>query len=398
MNLRKKRFRTSALVLLFCLTAFGFASDIKIFLPDDSARELTVVESIPEKAPVGGREFASKQIKINATEKELNGFAILVDKKRGWVAVRKISDFKAGEWNVADAEWMQLSVIVEANQGGLPLRDGIATLVSGGKEKRSRIVEGKAELFFIPFGSATVVVEYTVSGQSGKTTPQQFLLSKDKPNPVVAITVPGVAAFTPEQNKDAVKKNFSLANGLIWLIALVAGIAILFFILKMLRNNEDLVTDRLRKMGVAVPEPLSDDSQNDDSIPSIISQEASPSLVPEGHCEFCGQPLAPGGVCACAMPAKPAGTQTAKMLIGSGVSFPLTEGTHIIGREAEWIVSEPTISRKHAQIEVVGTSILISDLGSSNGTFVNGKQLTNEVSLSVGDTIQLGKFVLRVDS
>lgn len=59
---------------------------------------------------------------------------------------------------------------------------------------------------------------------------------------------------------------------------------------------------------------------------------------------------------------------------------------------------EKGVSRRHAKITRRGNEVLIEDLGSVNGTFVNGKRLTPYLPhpLHNGDELQLGKLVLRV--
>lgn len=59
---------------------------------------------------------------------------------------------------------------------------------------------------------------------------------------------------------------------------------------------------------------------------------------------------------------------------------------------------EKGISRRHAKITRQGQEIFIEDLGSVNGTFLNGKRLTPYLQhpLTSGDEIQMGKLVFRV--
>jgi pSer/pThr/pTyr-binding forkhead associated (FHA) protein len=77
--------------------------------------------------------------------------------------------------------------------------------------------------------------------------------------------------------------------------------------------------------------------------------------------------------------------------------FPLTV-LNGIGRSEEnrICVSNPGISRKHAVITAVAGGFMIKDLGSQNGTFVNGQRVT-EKRLAEGDTVDVGsmKFVFR---
>jgi len=69
-------------------------------------------------------------------------------------------------------------------------------------------------------------------------------------------------------------------------------------------------------------------------------------------------------------------------------SIALDEGENIIGREA---LGTPDVSRHHARIDVDGPRIAIEDLGSKNGTFVNGKRIRERVTLKEGDEIMFGR-------
>jgi hypothetical protein len=57
---------------------------------------------------------------------------------------------------------------------------------------------------------------------------------------------------------------------------------------------------------------------------------------------------------------------------------------------------DPKVSRQHADIEIQGTTCRITDLNSSNGTFVNGRRITEPHELKHGDAIKIGDtyFVL----
>ncbi|HSC31969.1 MAG TPA: adenylate/guanylate cyclase domain-containing protein [Gemmatimonadaceae bacterium] len=81
-------------------------------------------------------------------------------------------------------------------------------------------------------------------------------------------------------------------------------------------------------------------------------------------------------------------------------SFELQDGaTFVVGRASvsDLPVFDPTISRRHAELTSDGLTIRVRDLGSSNGTFVNGARVT-EGSVSPGDTIAFGKVPFRVAS
>jgi hypothetical protein len=79
-----------------------------------------------------------------------------------------------------------------------------------------------------------------------------------------------------------------------------------------------------------------------------------------------------------------------------GQRFSLTKSTIIIGREAgnDVVINHPEVSRRHASLTWDGTQHIVQDLGSVNGTFVNGVRLTAPQVLQQGDVIGLGPTVL----
>src|SRR3954462_7543415 len=65
-----------------------------------------------------------------------------------------------------------------------------------------------------------------------------------------------------------------------------------------------------------------------------------------------------------------------------------------IGREGcDVNLMDPEVSRRHAAIRDQGGSLGIEDLGSTNGTYVNGTRITVLTVLSDGDEVRLGNTV-----
>ncbi|MDR0965036.1 MAG: FHA domain-containing protein [Myxococcales bacterium] len=83
-----------------------------------------------------------------------------------------------------------------------------------------------------------------------------------------------------------------------------------------------------------------------------------------------------------------------------GGEFPLVSGKQlIIGRapELELALIEDMVSRKHAKLTVTDDGrITLEDLGSSNGTFVNGEQITKPMRLKEGDRVLIGTSILKL--
>jgi len=76
--------------------------------------------------------------------------------------------------------------------------------------------------------------------------------------------------------------------------------------------------------------------------------------------------------------------------------FELDADSYIIGREAgnEIVIEDPQVSRRHATLTRQGATYVLEDIGSTNGTYVNGKRVTAPVLLSNGDMIGLADTVV----
>ena len=74
------------------------------------------------------------------------------------------------------------------------------------------------------------------------------------------------------------------------------------------------------------------------------------------------------------------------------------EGELVIGREGAAVTIEDSeLSRRHAAVRPVEGGIEIEDLGSLNGTFVNGQRITAPTRLAGGDSVKLGQSVLELE-
>ena len=64
------------------------------------------------------------------------------------------------------------------------------------------------------------------------------------------------------------------------------------------------------------------------------------------------------------------------------------------GRQADVVLNDPNVSRQHAEIRPRGGSWVITDLGSTNGSQLNGRRIDGSEVLREGDEIELGASVL----
>ncbi len=68
----------------------------------------------------------------------------------------------------------------------------------------------------------------------------------------------------------------------------------------------------------------------------------------------------------------------------------------VVGREGcEIVLADPEVSRRHAKVRSLDEALAIEDLGSTNGTFVNGQRVTR-ATLKEGDRLGVGRVELIV--
>jgi len=80
----------------------------------------------------------------------------------------------------------------------------------------------------------------------------------------------------------------------------------------------------------------------------------------------------------------------------AGSRYQLDVGTTSLGRHPESTIffDDVTVSRRHAEAEFDGQGVVVRDVGSLNGTYVNQKEVRSDVQLGDGDVLQIGKFKL----
>jgi hypothetical protein len=107
------------------------------------------------------------------------------------------------------------------------------------------------------------------------------------------------------------------------------------------------------------------------------------------------QPYDQGG-----FPPQGGGARNVRLVSADGRTYPLAIGSTVIGRgdQASMRLPDVGISRRHARLDFDGGQVILTDLGSTNGTMVNGQRIS-AVALNPGDMIQIGTTTLtfRVD-
>jgi FHA domain-containing protein len=83
----------------------------------------------------------------------------------------------------------------------------------------------------------------------------------------------------------------------------------------------------------------------------------------------------------------------------TGQSAALADGVILIGRGADCqiILDDDYVSTRHARVVSGENGIYLEDLGSTNGSYVNGQRITAPTTITMSDTVRIGKTILKLE-
>jgi hypothetical protein len=424
-------------VLLYgaCLLITGlgsplaFPADITLAFPSEAKREVFFLNEEPQGLPVGGQEYMAREITLSVPKGKEEGYILVVERSRGAVAFRRIPQV-VPIWKVEDKDWRIAEVHVRVESEGQPVEFASVHLeVLPEKAEKARPIlyerlayRGEARFFGVIPGEATVTVRYLAHLNSEippverTSRPQRFLLDFSEEPFQIVVALPKDAKVIQEtipltQKEGSAKPPSPMGRWLLWLLGVMMAGSVVYFLYWWAVNRPDSLL-ALRQKGVNLAQSLGsalgksgEPTVAEPGSPPAQPQPSPPPLVPEGHCPYCGEAFRPDGTCACTP--KPAsgsagtsvGPQRVRLVGGQG-SWSLPEGSSVVGREpgmATLVLPDPTVSRRHAEILNEGGRLILKDLGSRNGTFVNGLPVAGEVEIRIGDTVQFGGVRVRVE-
>lgn len=327
------------------------------------------------------------------------------------IAVKPIKEIAGKGWAVKPTDDKLIGAFtVRVERKGQAVQAAKLNVSAKGRSEERLIdpsAQGEATFFGYPLGDISVKVGYNTTDQKAGSEAQIFPegASRGKATPVLTIAladdVATVAPAAPAGKKsDAAKGDPEAgqaknpAGTLVMVLAalvLVGGIG--YWVLTSMKNHPKVFEEKLAALGVQIPKPQDPDDAGPPIAAVPIAPAPPPSIVLD---DGAPTPLALG--LAPAPIAAPTGEPT--LLSETGGRAPIPAGDTIVGREEGLglsLVGETTVSRRHAQLTRADHSVVLTDLGSTNGTFVNGIRLQGEATLKPGDHVQFGSVKFRFE-
>lgn len=413
--------------MIFGLLAFCQAQ-IKVTLQFESAsqKEVFVASALPPAPPSNAVKAAGTSLDYSPPGFGGTDRLYVWDHATNNIASIAMKDIVAGNWAPKAADFNLIGKLtVHVEHKGLPVQAAKIVLSTKGKSEEKLLDpsgKGDMDFFGYPAGDVHVKVTYNKSDKTTGTQEQIFpeQIKRDKPEPILTVSVPddvatitettatattggpagapGVPPAGPAQTKTnaAPVEEGSPAGKLViefLVLALLVGGA--FWFLHVVKNRPQQFEDTLKKLGVQIPNQQDPDAAAPIPVVPLAPAPPAPKIMLEDSA-----PTPLGNTAAIAPPLLSMSTGEPTLVKETGERISLSEGDTTVGREDGLGVSlagESTVSRRHASLERTGNTVVVKDLGSTNGTFVNGTRLQGEATLRPGDQVQFGEVRFRYE-
>ncbi|MCW5940689.1 MAG: FHA domain-containing protein [Fimbriimonadaceae bacterium] len=387
------------------------AQSVELRFPVQGARAAWIAESLGDAIPETTIEFTGPSFKFPLSGAGDKARLFVWDKTTGNIAQRPTKGL-SGRWEVKPEEATHLAQVkVKVEHEGKPV--GAASIVLADPKRKATVIldpsmQGTGTFVAVAPGPARVTVTYTSEGRT-KTTPAQVFelaLKRSDPVPTLSVSIPDpVSTATPVAKEEGSPKVEApkgastpwFANVLGYLMALAAAGGAGYLILLYVKRNPERVAQQLGKVGVKIPtsdDPLVLTAEEPDAPSPTFAKPEPPQPILLDDAK--PTPLA-------ATPAPIASVPTPvqhRLILPSGHPFVLEEGTTTVGREFASTLAfgdESSVSRRHAQLVRSAGLVTVRDLGSRNGTFVNGVKVDGDIPLRPGDFLQFGTVRCRYE-
>ncbi|MBX3097510.1 MAG: FHA domain-containing protein [Fimbriimonadaceae bacterium] len=333
----------------------------------------------------------------------------VADRKSNSIASVGLAEVKDNLWTLKSEDFRNIfEVVIRVEHEGTAVRDGQVVGRVGTLERTALVTEddkGRVSLFNLPTGemqlSFTTKIDGTEQTIAGPTVgivkspnPSAFVMEISEAVPVVEEDKPGEPVATANTPAPAATPNAGgspIGQMITGLIALGIVGAIGWWAWK---NHRAKIEEGLKAMGVPMDsQPSDSDDEDSPHAPAYSRNQPIEQIV------LNPVPMDPAVSAPVQVPIA-AAIPNPRLVSSSGQVQMLGEESIEVGRDAVWLIGAPsleTASRRHASFARVDGGIVVSDLGSTNGTYVNGQKIEGPVTLSPGDVVQLGGLVLRYE-
>lgn len=381
------------------------------------------------EAPETAVETLTDKVVLPTPPGAKTGLLVALDHLRGNIATLPYAS--AGtDWKPKEKDFNLIhEVIVKITHEGNPLSSANIILTTK-KGSVSNLLtpgdQGEVKFFGVTPGQLKVEVKTKFEGEDVKVPVQIFEMPLERGDliPLLEIAVAAkvdtgaVTTTTASGSADTPKSSpalgttpstappanapssatpgnaiLSFLGGLISLALIVGAV---YFIFKYVTQNKDLINTQLEKVGVQIPEdPVPGTIPSDDPPQASIP---SPTKIEPINLGADAQYTPGQAISTVAQAAGPIAPRLVNLTTGASVQ--ISEGDHVISRESGSpysFQSDASISRNHARLAFENSVLTLTDMGSTNGTYVNNVRISSPTVLKVGDQILIGATMLRVE-
>lgn len=353
----------------------------------------------PAGLPPAAKLSTDKTIELSAGSARPGDLIVVWDRDTNDAAVRTASDVKGGVWSVRPEDFRYVGeVTVRVTHDGMPVAAAQVELADRERKQQSILdpsAKGEAKFFGVATGELKVRVSYRSRKGNTSEVRMGFELKAVRPSPTpifeVSIQEPvevmdAAPVASGGKATPAAQPASPVGSAIVYLAVLALAIALGYGAIRWIRGNQTLVAEKLKALGAQIPDPTPPPGAGQiapskpEPLRQIVLADATP--VPTGS-------------------AAPTVSGQPRLVKEGGEAFELAEGETAVSREAGAgfaLVGESTVSRKHARLTRTAGRVVVADLGSTNGTFVNGAKLTGETELKPGDAVQFGAVRFRFEA
>lgn len=389
---------------------------VKLAFSGSGEREVWIADAPPESAPKNTIRTQGGSYELQAPNPGAHDSVFVWDKRTGNLAFKALKA-AAGAWNVQDSDYRYVTKVdVRIEHKGLPV-ESASIRFRDGRQDVSRVLDstgsGVVSFWGVKAGPVKVEVAYNSKGETKGPLVQTFDVSmkRSSPVPILVVGIAEPVATVPERSgqasnpvsgeSDSAPNSGGVAGGqgsergsgrsdvtnpvgglISFLLSVAVAALFVWFGLRWMKQNQDRVQSKLESMGVAIPNPAEDGSA---TVVAPIAPQPVEKIILDG-----AEPSIPTGAGATVV--------SEPRLIAPNRSIEIPEGESLVSRDQGEIViaDESTVSRRHAMLTRSGASVTIVDLGSTNGTFVNGAKV-DSAELRPGDTVQFGAVAFKFE-